>query len=159
MEVAVASTLAQLIARMEGWLVPGSIAQRNNNPGNLRNVGQAGAVGTRDGYAVFATPQAGWDALDAQIRYDAGRGLTLQQFIFKYAPPSDNNDTVGYLNFLTDGLGVPASTPLSSLAAGIQVPGDGLSLPSFEVPSWASTNLLILGAIGSIFLLAVATRD
>ena len=38
---------------------------RNNNPGNLRFVGQAGATPGEGGFAKFETPQAGLDALRA----------------------------------------------------------------------------------------------
>jgi hypothetical protein len=110
----VATTLANLIARMEGWLVPGSLAQVNNNPGNLRYVGQAGTTGSYKGYATFSTPEAGWSALERQLRLDAAAGDTVATFINSYAPPSEN-DTGNYLRFLVAGLGVPASTPLTSV--------------------------------------------
>lgn len=110
-----AQTLAEYIARMEGYQVAGSLAQRNNNPGNLR--AGAGQVGTANGFAVFATPEAGWAALDRQIALDAGRGLTLQQFIYKYAPPSENN-SAAYLDFVAKNLGVSPSTPLAQVASG-----------------------------------------
>jgi hypothetical protein len=109
-----ATTLATLIARMEGWGKPDVWATLNNNPGNLRNVGQAGVIGTNGGYAVFATPDAGWAALERQLRLDAAAGDTVATFINSYAPPSEN-DTGNYLSFLVAGLGVPATTPLTSI--------------------------------------------
>jgi hypothetical protein len=112
--MATTADLTSLIARMEGWNTPGTIAQTNNNPGNLRNVGQPGVIGTNHGYAVFATPEDGWAALDRQVGIDSRNGLNLTQFINKYAPPSENN-TSSYLSYLTSGLGVGASTPLAAL--------------------------------------------
>lgn len=109
-----ASTLATLIARMEGWGKPDVWATLNNNPGNLRNVGQAGVIGTSGGYAVFATPEAGWAALERQLQLDAAAGDTVATFINSYAPPSEN-DTGNYLRYLVSGLGVPATTPLTSV--------------------------------------------
>ena len=113
-------TLAQYIAQMEGYSVAGSLAQRNNNPGNLRDRPAQygpwpGQTGTSGGFAVFESPEAGWNALDIQIRSDANRGLTLQQFIYKYAPPSEN-DSANYLNFVARNLGVSTDTPLAQVA-------------------------------------------
>ena len=115
-----ATTLANLIARMEGWGRTGVWATLNNNPGNLRNVGQAGVIGTSGGYAVFGSPEAGWAALERDLQLKAARGDTVQSMIYAYAPPSQN-DTANYLSFLTSGLGVPASTPLSQVLGTDQV--------------------------------------
>lgn len=106
-------TLAQGIATFEGFFKPGTLAQRNNNPGNLRaGVGQIGT--DPNGYAIFPDVQTGWNALYNQISLDAGRGATLESFLYKYAPPSEN-DTQNYLNFLVSEVGVAADTPLSML--------------------------------------------
>jgi hypothetical protein len=110
--MATINDLMNAIARQEGFNVAGSLAQRNNNPGNLRSgVGQSGSSG---GYAVFATPQDGWNALQNQIEIDSGRGLSLRDFIYKYAPPSENN-TSAYLTNVVSWLGL--STPDISLDA------------------------------------------
>lgn len=68
----------------------------NNNPANLRFAGQAGASQGEGGFARFETPEAGLKALQNQIKLDASRGLTLAQFINKFAPPSEN-DTQTYI--------------------------------------------------------------
>ena len=81
---------------MEGYNKPGTLAQRQNNPGNLRFVGQKDAIRGDKGFARFPTPEHGFTALQNQIRLDASRGLTLEQFIYKYAPPTSNN-TKAYL--------------------------------------------------------------
>ncbi len=108
--------LAAAIATFEGFFKPGSVAQRNNNPGNLR--AGPSAIGTdANGYAIYATPQDGWNDLYRQIGLDASRGLSLSQFIGKYAPPNENN-TSNYLQFVTGTIGADASTPLASLAEG-----------------------------------------
>jgi hypothetical protein len=79
-------------------------SQRNNNPGNLVFAGQKEAVGKDDkGFAVFPDAPAGWRALHTQIKLDARRGLSLQEFIAKYAPPYEN-DTRGYLKFVCNEL-------------------------------------------------------
>lgn len=68
----------------------------NNNPANLRFAGQTGASKGEGGFARFETPEAGLKALQNQIKLDASRGLTLAQFINKFAPPSEN-DTQTYI--------------------------------------------------------------
>lgn len=114
------ATLRDLIANMEGWNKQGSIAQRNNNPGNLR--AGKGQIGTdSNGFAVFSSPENGWAALDRQIALDAGRGHTLSSFINKYAP-SNENDTGNYLSYLSKGLSVDPETPLLNILG----PGGGV---------------------------------
>lgn len=90
-------------------------AKRNNNPVNLRYAGQREATGSdKDGFAVFPDPQAGWRAGMAQIMLDARRGLTLRQYIHKFAPPCEN-DTDTYLSFVSHRSGVLPDVELRSL--------------------------------------------
>lgn len=106
--------LAQQIARLEGYTKTGTLADRQMNPGNLRFVGQKGAVKGNKGFAKFKTHQDGWTALRGQIGLDASRGKTLQQFIYGYAPPSENN-TAAYLNSVARAMKAKPSTRLSDL--------------------------------------------
>ena len=114
--MATTQDLMNSVAKMEGWNVQGSIAQRNNNPGNLRSgLNQVGSENTVSGtFATFATPADGWTALQAQIDIQAGQGQTLRDFIYQYAPPNENN-TSAYLNNLVSSLGVSADSSLSDL--------------------------------------------
>ena len=91
-----------------------NLARLNNNPGNLRFVGQAGASQGAGGFARFETPQAGVQALKNQIKLDASRGHTLQSFISKYAPPTEN-DTALYIQQLSQRLGVSPQTAVSTI--------------------------------------------
>ena len=86
-----------------------------NNPGNLRFANQTESTGKDDrGFAIFPTPEKGWDALYRQIELDKGRDLTLDQFVNKYAPPSEN-DTTAYRNFLQKELNVGKNTNINKL--------------------------------------------
>jgi hypothetical protein len=79
---------------------------KNNNPGNLRMAGQPGAQEGLEGFASFSTPGQGLNALTRQIVLDTQtRGLTLGEFITKYAPPSEN-DTEGYIRFMEQKTGI-----------------------------------------------------
>lgn len=113
--MATVQDLMSLIGRMEGWGISNSVATRNNNPGNLKYAGQAGAIEADSrGYAIFSGPDAGMVALQRQIELDASRGLSVREFVYKYAPPSENNSS-GYLGFITNSLGVGADERLSSV--------------------------------------------
>ena len=115
--MATVQQLASSIAQFEGFNTLGTIAQRNNNPGNLRYASnQVGAENTVNGqFATFANPQDGWDALTNYI--DSNSQLTLRDFTYKYAPPTENN-TSSYLNFLTQQTGIGADQTLGSVLDG-----------------------------------------
>ena len=91
---------------------------RNNNPGNLNYVGQAGAhkePGPHGRFAVFATPEAGLMALRGQLlRYNQRDGLdTVKEIISKWAPPTEN-DTASYIEGVSHALGVTPDQKLGS---------------------------------------------
>jgi hypothetical protein len=91
-------TLAQAIAREEGFYVTGSRAERNHNPGNLEYGAFAIAHGAEksDGrFAIFPDPLDGFEALEALLKFSYS-GLTIERAIRKYAPESEN-DTERYL--------------------------------------------------------------
>jgi hypothetical protein len=115
-------SISQAIATMEGWFKPGTIAQRNNNPGNLRMWGNLPVV---DGYAVFPTPDAGWAALNRQVDLNISRGLSLQEFFSGkagvyggYAPAADANDPRGYAQYVAGQIGVDPTIPLNRVGSG-----------------------------------------
>jgi hypothetical protein len=112
--------LAQSIARMEGFLVPGSIAQVNNNPGNLRS--GPGQIGTSNGFAVFPDVATGYAALDSQIDYNVSLGLNLDQFFAGepgvypgYAPSADSNNPTQYASTVAGMLNIDPTVPLSGV--------------------------------------------
>jgi hypothetical protein len=108
------SKLAELIAQEEGFNVPGSLPNRDNNPGDLRHsphsfhtASDPNAIGQID------TPADGWADLERQLQLYAQRGLTLQQAIYEFAPPTENNSQA-YLDFICQGLGVPSTTSVAN---------------------------------------------
>lgn len=113
-------SIAQAIASMEGFFKPGSIAQRNNNPGNLR---AWGLNPVESGYAKFPTMEAGWAALHRQVQLNIGRGFTLYEFFGGkpgvyggYAPNADPpNDARSYAVFVASRIGLDPSIPLNSI--------------------------------------------
>jgi hypothetical protein len=98
------SKLAQLIATEEGFNVPGSVPNRDNNPGDLRHSPHSfHAPGDPDGIGVIDNAADGWADLNRQLQLYADRGLTLEQAIYEFAPPSENN-SAEYLAFVCSGL-------------------------------------------------------
>ncbi|KPA87285.1 hypothetical protein PF66_06195 [Pseudomonas asplenii] len=82
---------------------------RNNNPGNLNFVGQAGASLERPGgrFAKFQTMEEGLGALVKQLRRYAARGIkSIRDIVNTYAPASDGNDTGAYMRALSKALGI-----------------------------------------------------
>ena len=83
----------------------GSRSWRNNNPGNLkygewRNARRDGAIGMdRGGFAIFPDIKTGTEAQYKLIKKWQRENLTLEQFVYKYAPPNEN-DTKRYIRFL-----------------------------------------------------------
>lgn len=101
------SKLARLIAQEEGYGIPGSIPDRNNNPGDLRHSPHSfHPPDSPSGIGQIDTPADGWTDLERQLDLYAERGLTLQQAIYEFAPPEENN-SAQYLKFVCDGLGLP----------------------------------------------------
>lgn len=100
-------TLMDAIARMEGFLVPGSRAARNHNPGNIVYGPFAienGATGSDGRFAIFPDDATGFTALkNLLVRFYSG--LTLTQAINKYAP-SNENDTGNYISNVSQWTGL-----------------------------------------------------
>lgn len=90
--------------------------ERNNNPGNLNFVGQAGASLERPGgrFARFETAYAGLRAIARQLMLYAGRGInTVEKIISTGAPPSDGNNTLAYIQAVSRQLGVNPQAALN----------------------------------------------
>jgi hypothetical protein len=112
--------LARLIQQFEGWF-PGSRSQNNNNPGNLKYVGQVGSTGADDaGFAIFPSYAAGYAALKRQLTntflglFGYSPSMSIMQFIDRYSPGEGNEN---YAEFIADGFGVGTDTPLKDLKA------------------------------------------
>lgn len=99
--------LAEAIKIHEGWF-KGSRSQRNNNPGNLRFVGQPGTTGQDSkAFAIFKTYEDGFAAL-CRLITNAKEGkskvykpeMTLLEFFGVYAPSFDHNDPNAYAKFV-----------------------------------------------------------
>lgn len=135
--------IAAAIKVQEGW-GPGSLSQRNNNPGNLVYVGQAGAVAGEGGFAKYPTEAAGDAAEKYQINLDASRGfdaaghpvVTVADLISSWAPASDvRNNTPAYVASVESQTGFARDAVLNDLGA-----AGGALLPEVAVGAgWLDT--------------------
>jgi hypothetical protein len=115
---AVIEKMAQAIKTFEGW-TPGSRSYRNNNPGNLKYAGQAGATGQDDqGHAIFDSYASGWNALIRQLKLAFYGGssvyspsMSLYAFFQKYA----EGNSLQYAEYVAGQIGASAEATLQSL--------------------------------------------
>jgi hypothetical protein len=98
------------------------LSVRNNNPGNLRyseNLTRPGYVlegATKGdaGFAKFNTIEEGIEAMKKQLRLDlVKRGMTLEDFLNKYAPPKENRTDI-YINNIAKALDIDPDDKVSS---------------------------------------------
>lgn len=160
------TSLAQAIARFEGFFTAGSVAQRNHNPGNLR--AGPGAIGTDSrGYAIFPDDATGWAALEHQVDLNIGRGLTLEEFFGGkagvypgYAPAADSNQPAQYASTVAGWLGISPTQVLSGVASGSDLPAGSVDLASDTgwndgtgVTAGLSTGAIL--ALAGVFLVGI----
>lgn len=106
--------IERLIALEEGFYKPGSLPNRNHNPGDLRHSPHSfhspddlNAVGQIDNDAD------GWADMALEMKFYAGLvpgdprnrpapGMTVAQAIYEWAPPNENNSPA-YLSFVLNG--------------------------------------------------------
>jgi hypothetical protein len=88
------------------------LAFRNRNPGNIKYRGQSTAILGDAEFAQFDNPEMGIRELERYIRLDRVRNLTLEEFIYKYAPPESENNTESYINSAAIRLGINRNAPI-----------------------------------------------
>lgn len=90
---------------------------RNNNPGNIeagKFANAHGATGSDGVFAIFPDGATGMTALESLLDTYTYQQLTIEGAMERYAPPKENN-TDAYVSFITERLGLNASTPMSDL--------------------------------------------
>jgi hypothetical protein len=142
-------TIAAAIQQQEGYY-PGSLAYRNNNPGNLIYAGQYGAVPGEGGFAKFPTYQDGLQALYNQIQLYASRGLTIQGMMDKYAPAGQgSNDPVAYAYNVAAAVGSTPGTLLTDI--GQTYPSDfpeNISPGAGQINPGMLAGVILAGLVG-----------
>jgi len=143
---------ADAIQWYEGWY-EGSRSYRNNNPGNIKFVGQKRAIGSDGIFCIFATYEDGrQELIDLLIRAATGKSkfynpeMTIIEFYNVYAPSSDNNNPNAYGTAIAKRIGVPVSTKIKDLL------GSELSLNTKT-----SMNKISSSASKIVFIMLTAT--
>jgi hypothetical protein len=97
---------------------------RQRNPGNIRpGAGFIGESGDGSGYATFGSDDEGLRAIQRLLmtygdKYDI---KTLRQLANRYAPPSDNNPTGNYIDFLSDKTGIGPDDEINLAESGSSI--------------------------------------
>ncbi|MEM3609748.1 MAG: hypothetical protein QW076_02465 [Candidatus Anstonellales archaeon] len=112
--------LAEAIAQFEGFYKEGTVANRNNNPGNL--VYSPYQSGQKDGFAYFKDTQTGWQALyyqlglifNGQSKYYRP-DMTITEFVNTWASSSPYPERVSYAKYVASTFGVDINTKLNEL--------------------------------------------
>ena len=97
---------------------------RQKNPGNIRpGAGFIGESGADGGYATFGSDDEGLRAIQRLLmtygdKYDI---KTLRQLANRYAPPSDNNPTGNYIDFLSDKTGIGPDDEINLAESGSSI--------------------------------------
>ena len=170
------STIASTIQQVEGYYPPGtpgypsgSLAYRNNNPGNLVLIpyyaSAFGATQGAGGYAAFPDYSTGYAALQHQIQVDAAAGLTFNSMIYKYLGHGTGGDYVAYAATIANALGVSPDSKVSDALTGVEsastpLPVDGgMSTPDPSEADSGPSSLLLPILTLSLFTLLLLRRE
>ena len=95
-----------------------SRGMRNNNPLNIRRErrnrwqGMA-AIQTDRRFVQFSSLRMGYSAAFVLLRNYMDKGVnTIGRIIRRWAPAADNNDTLGYIDYVSRMAGIEADEPL-----------------------------------------------
>jgi hypothetical protein len=98
---------------------------RNNNPGNIRwNPRIKGVIGKDSrGFAIFSSKYAGLAAMKSLLSGYIRKGFnTIEKILNRYAPPSDNNNTERYIQFVSQKSKLNRSAILSTDQVELLIP-------------------------------------
>lgn len=160
MSTPLTSALADAITRQEGFF-PGSASYKNNNPGNIMDLGYYRQTGQFK-LQAYPTLEAGRAALESLVDKYIAAGHTLTSFFAKYAPAGHGaNDPNIYARNVAGWLGIPMDAPLKQInlaPAPATTPGvevatatetDGEIAPATESGIATMPLLLATGAVGA----------
>lgn len=162
---------ADAIQSFEGWFTPGtngypngSKSFRNNNPGNIKYIGQKRAIGKDStGFCIFATYEDGRaELIDLLTRAATGKSsiyrpdMTLLQFYEKYAPSSDNNHPLSYASAVAKMIGCSITSKIKDIYAGTAAAdteaGEDATIPNMNNISQSALKIVLLFLIALLGL-------
>lgn len=123
----------------------GTRAWRNCNPGNIERGAFAkgqGAIGDDGRFAVFPDEAKGFAAVIALLQREDYRDLSLNDAIFRYAPPNENSSQ-RYVDFISRRTGIAPATRLATLGDGaLRALAEGIKV----IEGWKPGSEIPLGA-------------
>lgn len=161
------------IAQFEGFNQTGSIAQRQNNPGNIMYGPFAVAQGSTgpgtNNIAVFPTAKVGANATDALVTQKVATGASLTDLLNQWSPPTATGNTPAgtqnYIDYVAKQTGLNPLAPISgqsitttatntgttpaagSSSSGSFIPGISSALPGFDSNGNLTTGITSLDNI------------
>ena len=96
----------------------GTLAWRNNNPGNIKDsdfVRRKGALGNNKGFAVFPDYETGRQAMKDLFETNSYENINVKKALQRYAPKNEN-DTEKYIDFVENSSGLDRDQSLSELS-------------------------------------------
>jgi hypothetical protein len=159
-------TIAQTIQQVEGYY-PGTLAYRNNNPGNLVYTSyyaqNYGAVPGDGGFAKFPDYGTGYAALQHQVQVDAGRGDSFYDLTYSWLGSGQGGDWRSYAETIAGSLGVdPSSRVQDTLTATdsgsfpVQAGSDPVNV--FPETGPVSTNAVVILGLAALVGVLVLSR-
>ena len=97
----------------------GTVAWRNNNPGNIIKSEFAmknGAIGSSGRWAVFPDEQTGLTAITKLLQTNGYINLSISQAIHKWAPVGDGNNPDAYTKHVSEITGLNANDVIRNLS-------------------------------------------
>lgn len=95
-----------------------SLSARNNNPGNMIYNSWTASIGATEGERGFAKFPDAVSGMAALARLFAGGKYierTIEKAFYRYAPPSDSNDTEAYIEHVCRAVSVSRETKIKDL--------------------------------------------
>jgi hypothetical protein len=110
--------LAQAIANAEGFNQAGSLAQTNNNPGDLTvDITGTGTGTDANGFVIYGSADDGWNALYTQVQemLSGTSGIYSPTMTIAQVGQSYANGDSNWASNVAAYMGVATSTPLNQL--------------------------------------------
>ena len=97
----------------------GTKSWRNNNPGNIEvkkheSNGRFGSIGHNGEFEIYPDENTGFKAISLLLKTSSYQKKTLQEAIYSWAPPKEN-DTVVYSQHIQTWTDIPLDTKLNIL--------------------------------------------
>jgi len=101
------------------YKVNGSLGWRTNNPGNIKHgifSKRYGSIGVFRGFAIFPSVSMGYSSMIGLLKTKIYRNLYISNFIERYSPRADDNDTEAYTRYIFKNLNINHDKKIKNLS-------------------------------------------